>query len=228
MANYSRISLGTLKTRLSDRLGANVVFWSEKERGYAINEAIRVWAALTGQWMKAIATPTLAGQTFYAVPKQIVSLQRVRYNGAVLDQTSLFELDNGVSNWQGTAAATPKLWAPVGLNLVALYPATPAGGSLSMEGIGSAPYILADGEFIDLGDEEIGRVLDYAHFYLTYKEGGLELQSALPLFTNFMESAVLRNKRLRASGYFRKYLGEVRDETQREPRPGGDSIGARG
>ncbi len=229
MAQYNRVTLVDLIARLTERVGNNSVFWADTEKKYAINEAIRIWNAMTGQWAKTVvAMPSQAGTVFYLVPNQLISLQRVRYNGAVLTQSSLFELDNGVYNWQGAATSTPKQWAPVGQAIMAVWPPAPAGGSFALEGISSAPALGSGGDFIDIGDEELGRLLDYAHFYLAFKEGGLELQSTLPLVSNFVESAVLRNKRLRASGYFRKYVGQSRDEEEREPRPGNDSIGARG
>lgn len=227
MAHYSRVTLASLKTRLTARVGGNAVFWPPAEQAAAINEAIRVWGALTGQWSTTFQLVAPAGTTFYDVPRQIVSLLRVKFGTSVLDHTSLFELDNGVVNWQN-ATGTPLRWAPIGLNKFALYPAPSVPGTLTLEGISLAPAMFADGDFLDLGDEEIERLLDYAHFYLTFKEGTLETQGGTALFDPFLESAVLRNKRLLASAYFRRYVGQVRDEQERPARSGRAAVGARG
>src|SRR5260221_3394536 len=169
MANYASITLGTLKTRLTDRVGGNITFWGDSEKRSAINEAIRVWNALTGQWSKSFPVQSVAGQVFYDVPKQLISLQRVKYGSTILDQTSLFELDNGILGWQSAVTSSPQQWAPVGLTLFAVYPPAPALGTFNLEGIASAPYLGADSDFIDLGDDEMGHILDYGHLYLTDK-----------------------------------------------------------
>lgn len=214
---YQRITLGTLVDRLTERVGNNTTFWKAPEKRYAINEGIRVWNALTGQWSRTFQIPT-TGDVFYQTPKQILSLQRVKWGTSLLEMSSLFELDNWITNWQGAAPGTPKQWVPLALNMFAVYPPPAAGGWLNLEGVAVAPYLGNDAEFLDLGDEEVGRVLDYAHFYLTLKEGGAELKTATALLLGFVESAVLRNKRLGAVGYFRKYLGLPRDETERRAR----------
>src|SRR5262245_55970643 len=111
MPAYQSLNLNTLRDRLSERVGNNVVFFTEREKRYALNEAITMWASFTGQWQVKIQLPT-TGLVFYDVPKQIVSLTRIRYGNSLLDQTSLFELDNATSNWQNAAAGTPVFWSP--------------------------------------------------------------------------------------------------------------------
>ena len=209
--------MGDLVSRLTERVGGNATFWTAPEKRLALNEAIRVWNAMTGQWNRTFQVPT-TGDVFYQTPKQILSLQRVKYGTTLLELTSLFELDNWITNWQDASAASPSKWVPLALNMFAVYPPPPAGNFLNLEGIAVAPKLGNDSEYLDLGDEEVGRVLDYAHFYLSFKEGGQELKAASSLLLAFVESAVLRNQRLNTVGYFRKFLGLARDETQREAR----------
>lgn len=166
MAAYNRISLNDLINRCSERVGNNTTFWAAAEKRNAINEAIRVWAVMTGQWSKRFQVNTVAGQRFYDVPKQIVSLQRVRYNsGTILYQSSVTEMDYGFNNWMQSATGTPQVWAPVGLDLFVINPPAAAGNVLYVEGIALAPAMGAGGDFADIGDEEISRILDYAHTY---------------------------------------------------------------
>lgn len=229
MANYTRINLDTLIDRLSERVGNNTVYWTAVEKKRAINEAIRVWGVMAAPWSRRFTIPTVAGQIFYDVPKQIVSLQRVKYNTTVLYETSLPELDYGVSNWQQAAVSTPSLWAPIGLDKVAIYPPAPAGSFLNLEGLALAPALNAGGDFIDIGDEDINRILDYAHHVLSFKEGGLEFEATMPLLSTFVSATVQRNSRLGAASVFRKYLGMDRAQEQRPVRdPTITTPGARG
>lgn len=226
MAAYARISLGALKARLTERLGGNSTFWTDREKGYALNEAVRVWGALTGQWKKSIPLAT-TGDVIYDTPRQIISMYRMRRNtDSPMDLWSLFELDNGVTNWQRAASGTPLAWTPIGVNKFAIYPPAAAGGTLWLDGIQRSPTMSADGDFIDLGDEEIGCVLDYSQHYLDLKQGGLEHQASRGMLANFIKAAARRNARLGASAFFRKYLGLDRDELERVARTKPD-VGAR-
>lgn len=220
------MDLNTLTQRLTERTGAT--FWTSSEKRRALNEALRVWAVMTGQWSRKFQLPTVVGQIFYDVPKQIVSLQRVKYNATTLYQTSLPELDRGYPNWQQAPTSAPSLWAPVGLDKVAIYPPAPAGAFLNFEGLSLAAPLNVGGDFIDIGDEEVNRILDYAHHVLTFKEGGVEFESAMPLMASFVAAAVQRNQRLLGAAVFKRYLGLDKAQEQRPVRSTEETIGARG
>lgn len=227
MANYQRINLNTLIDRVSERVGNNTTYWVAPEKKRALNEAIRVWAVMAAPWSRRFTIPTAAGQVFYYVPKQIVSLQRVKYNSTPLYESSIPELDYGVSNWQQASVGTPSLWAPVGLDKVAIYPPAPVGAFLNMEGLALAPALASGGDFIDIGDEDVNRILDYAHHVLTFKEGGLEFDATMPLMGAFVGAAGQRNQRLLAAAPFRRYLGMDKGLEQRPVRSE-EGVGARG
>jgi hypothetical protein len=227
LAAYTRISFSQLVQRMTERLGDNSVFWTEPEKRYAINEAIRVWAVMTGQWSKRFSIPTQAGQRFYPVPKQLVSLQRMRYDNTPMYQASMAELDYGYSNWQSSANGTPSVWTPIGFDLFAINPPAAAGHTLWLEGIALAPFLIGNDD-INIGDEEVNRILDYAHSYGAFKEGGQEFDETQPLMENFASACVERNQRLLATGIFKKYLGLWKDEGERPPRSPEQSVGARG
>lgn len=228
MAHYNRVSLIQLNQRLVERCGDNSVFWSSNERKNALNEGIRLWGVLTGQWGRKFQILTVAGQIFYDVPKQIVSIQRMKYDGVTLFQSSLAELDFGVSNWQQAATGTPQLWTPIGQDKFAIYPPAAAGHVLNLEGIALSPALTSGGDFIDIGDEELDKILDYAHAYLAFKEGSSEFKEGLPLIAGFMEGAIERNQRLLGSALFKRFLGLAKDMEQRAMRSPEKEAGARG
>jgi len=228
MAQYQRLNLDSLTLRLTERVGNNSTFWTAREKRDALNEAIRVWAVMTGQWSRRFSIPTVVGQRFYDVPKQIVSLQRVRYNNTILYQTSTAEMDYGFSNWQQSATGTPSVWAPIGLDKFVINPPAAAGSFLNVEGLALAPALRVGGDFLDIGDEEVNRLLDYAHHILTFKEGGLEFEASMPLMGTFVEAAVQRNQRLLGASTFKRYLGMSKQDEQRPVRSPESQIGARG
>lgn len=75
----TRVTLADLKLRLKERVGDTPVFWkTEEEAKDALNEAIALWQALSGEWVTRISVPAVTDfPSFYPVPKQIVSLTRV-------------------------------------------------------------------------------------------------------------------------------------------------------
>lgn len=223
---YTRLSLAELKALLTQRLGDNSVFWGAREKQYAINEALRVWAVMTGVFNRKFQRPT-TGDVLYEVPKQIVSLRRVVYSGQALNPLTLLELDVAWPNWQGGATGTPHSWAPVGLAKVVVYPKPALGGNIVFEGVALTPALGSDGDFVEVGDEDVVRLLDYAHHYAALKEGGLEQKATMGLMGGVVDAAVQKNQRLRAAGVFGKYLGIPKD-SERPDRAPGETMGARG
>lgn len=74
----SRVTLADLKRRLRERVGDTSTFWNDIEGRDALNEAIAVWQALSGEWTTRITIPAESDSpSFYPVAKQIVSLTRV-------------------------------------------------------------------------------------------------------------------------------------------------------
>ena len=216
MPAYTRVTLLDIKERLTEKVGNNSVFWTEDEKKDAINEALCIWQLVTGDFIKPFSIPVVSGTVFYDTPKQICSTNRILWNGTPLTDISVWELDLSFLDWQ-TSAGTPQYWAPVGIDKFALYP-QPTTGSIRLEGYAESVRLMADGDFLQLGDEELTRLLDYAHHYLTLKEDVSELQATQGGLQRFFVAAALRNARLASSSFYRRLLGQMRDETEREPR----------
>lgn len=143
-----------------------------------------------------------------------------------LTETSLFELDMANPNWRGRTG-TPEFWAPDGLNWFAVSPAPTSGGFL-IEGYREPPVLDNDSDYIDLGDEDLLKILDYAQWYMSFKEGIQEgLQNTAPLLQGMIEAAALRNSRLRKSAFYREFMGRHREEHERGGRAAVEKIGIR-
>lgn len=217
----ARITLGELQSRLEERVGQNSSFWDAAEGRNAINEAICLWQGLVGEWAKSVNL-TCDGSSFYEIPHQLPAMFRVGYVSSLtstaaptpLTNTSLWELDHGFSAWTATTG-TPSLWARLGGTRLAVYPQASA-GYLVLYGFSEAPTLDVSGNYIDLGDEELVRLLDYAQFYMAFKEGvGEGTDNSDRLLQSFLKAGALRNRRILASNIYRHYMGEARDVKQR-------------
>ena len=230
--SYQRVTLATLKQRLQEKAGNSANFWSSIECQDAINEAICYWQGLTGEWTE-IRPFTLDGSAIQNLnlPTQSASLFRVSYVassglGTALVMTSLSELDNGFPGWN-SVTGIPSLWAPIGITKLAIYPQTST-GYLLLESYKEAPTLNADGEYIDIGDEEIVRLLGYAQWYLSFKEGVKEaVENVEPLMNQMVKAAILRNRRLLKSAFYRDYAGLQLEELERPSRTATAKLGVR-
>lgn len=201
------------------------VFWTDAEFASAMNETLRVWQALVGEWNLPYQLPITSLTTYVDVPKQIVSIQRVSFNGAGIGLISIPELDYGFPGWE-SVTGTPEFWAPVGVNIMALYP-SPSSGQLLIEGIQETPQLDSDGSFLNIGEEELTKFLDYAQHYLAFKEGSPELDSTMDHYKRLIEAALYRNARLKVASQFYRAQGLIREEAERPPVADAPTLGVR-
>lgn len=210
MAQYQSVTLLQLQDKLKARTDGLGVFWVQEEARTALNEAIRMWQVLTGYWIGTFSVPASA-QIYVDVPRQLVSLTRISHNTTALTLSAESELDLGSPGWESAAAGTPVYWAPMGFNKVAFSPAA-ATGNIIFEGITEPTLLFSGSDFINIGDEELTRVLDYAVHYLAFKEGPPEFDATSEQLQNFMKAAGLRNAKLRETMMYKRAMGLVRDE----------------
>lgn len=236
MTQFQRRTLSQLIDELSELVGDNTVYWTATEKRDALNEAICVWQAMTGQWVERTALD--ANSTFLRIPNDMISVQRVRVGtrgsdsntavGTPLTMTSLPELDYGSPGWDSAATGTPEMWAPVGINEIALYPTPPVSGVLIiLEGLREAPRLFSDGDFIDMGEEEFQLLLHYAHHYLTFKEAGAEFNATQENLIGVVEGAALRNAKFKKRAPYRIWMGMLKDEGEAGSRAPATQVGVR-
>jgi hypothetical protein len=206
---YQHASLATLQTRLAEKY-ESVPYWTAAEATMAINEALRVWNALTGMWRTRISPVTSPRDPWHPLTGNLTYQVRISYNNSPLPKASLFELDHYRPNWEnettttgGDVPATPLCWAPAGLQLIAIWPADAVGGTtFTVDGVVSTPVLVNAGDFIDIGDEELSTLLGYALHYLSFKEVA-HFKATMPLYQAFIAAALLKNERLKRSNFFR-------------------------
>lgn len=218
---YQTTTLAQLKTRLSARYEGQP-FWTADQARRAINEGLRVWSLITGTWQGTSdpALTTVPNDPYLYVGGTMTKSTRVKVGATYLVMSSIMGFDRTLPNWEGTttatagAPATPVYWAPVGLTEIAIYPAdaTVLGTPVVVDGVRNLVPLVADGDFLDLGDEEIDTLLGYALHVLSFYKGAEALKTTRPFLVAFLQSAIKRNAVFAASDIFRKTLG--RDYTR--------------
>lgn len=210
---YASTTLATLRARLQDRYTGDP-FWSTTEANDAINEALRYFNLFTGYWRGPATANTVINTPFVTAPATLTYKTRVYVAGRALVRKSIVELYRGRRNWrtQTTATGSPvpttiREWAPIGLGTIAIWPTDAVGGTtLTFDGVKLTPILTADGNFLDLGDEEITLVLSEALYILAFKRPSL-LEAMAEKHKFFLEGCLERNDQLRMSAYFREALG---------------------
>lgn len=237
MAGYQQFNLATLRGLFYDQLNNNMAFWRPDEANRLLQESFRVFNCLTGFWRDRIdmgldgpGTPgTVANQVYYQVPAGLSYILRVEINKIPAQPTSLYDLDFGIPAWESqvcTATTQPQMFAPVGFNWFALWPASFAGSeSLVVEGVTPAP-VLSNTGFVNLGQDEVDMILAYAVHIAQFKEGGQEFQASEIQLKEFLKEAASRNGILMQSSPFRKWMG-LTDQKKRPLRVPDATAGAR-
>lgn len=211
---YAAYTLTTLRTRLLERYDGNP-FWTNEEARLALNEGLRLWNLLVGQWRRRVTLETAASTWDYALPATMLWRTRVTWNDRPLHVTSVAALDRLRRGWRtetiATGSGVPQrvmLWAPVSLYLIHIWPSdTAAANSLVIDGVADTPIMVNTGDYVDLGDDLLGVLLDYALHALSFKRGMPAIQATLPLLTAFFKAAAAQNSMLTASKLYRKYMG---------------------
>jgi hypothetical protein len=230
---YAQYTLPQLQTLFYEQVGGNTTFWRTDEVTRILQESFRVFNCLTGFWRARVDMGlTVAGQHYYSTPAGLTYLLRVEVSEVPLGSTSLYDLDYGQPTWESETATLgqlPQAFAPVGFNLFALWPASFAGGeSLIVEGVEPAPVLaaMAPGAFVNLGQDELMMILNYAEHIAQFKEGGQEFEASQVQLKEFLKGTAGRNAVLMESSKFRKWMG-LTDQRKRPMRVANERVGAR-
>ena len=242
---YAQTTYATLKALLLKRVGGQGRFWTNFELGLALNEALSVWQLLVGEFstQSQLSTSALGGEVedlYYpatgtsdmvvagstATAPLPLSVWRVgtdvqtHTTGSLftfnkLVQVTLPELDHGSPGWRTGSASTPAYWAPSGLNKIIFSPRPNT--YVRLDYYRGDQLLVEESDYVQLGDEELNRILDYAVWQLNIKSGTQEaFTNTEPLKQLFQAAAMLRNSKLRGSQLYKDVMGADRGETQPE------------
>ena len=213
---YTQTTLAELQTHMAQRWD-QVVFWTAEEARLALNEALREWNLLTGRWRTTVPLSIAAGDPEIPLPGAITYGMRVTTaTGAPLIPTSLLELDLGHPPWRLQTTATggdvplvPTLWAPVSLTRIAIWPTAPAAAPdfLLLDGVLRTPVLILPTDPVNLGEEIVDVVTDFALHVAAFKEAGDRWRATRPYFEAFLQAAADENALLKQNQAYRRWAG---------------------
>ena len=211
---HQQVTLATFRTSLKSTW-ESVPFWSDAEADRAINEALRWWNLFTGYWRKVEVILTTVNTVFYSLSSTIILPARVNFSTFPMDVGSVFDLNQGRPNWRGETTTTgapvptrPAVWVPIGMKRIAIWPADAVGATtLVVDSVRTTPTLSADGDFIDIGREELSILAGEALHIAAFKEGGNRWLATQRFHGEFLRGALARNSMLYASDVFRKAAG---------------------
>lgn len=240
---YAKTTFTQLKTRLAQRVGGQGNFWAEAEAEIALNEGLNVWQLLVGEFQatgvllssgisqEVAELYAPASSTIYIkqeaattvetnMPLSILRMATVvhtttgvLYSYPKLQQISWPDLDHGFSGWKTGTADTPNYWTPFGVNKVVFSPRPNA--NIKVDYYRGDRLLNANSDYIQLGDEEINRILDYAVWQMNVKSGTEEaFGTTSPLKDMFIFAAEFRNQKLRSTQLYKDFLGPDYGESQ--------------
>lgn len=224
MAGYQQFTLTQVLAQLSARYEGSP-FWTSGEATRAINLTLRTWNSLTGFWRTStdVIAPPASDDHLVGLPGPLTYRTRITIkDGARLEPISRFSLNRIRPNWVfeytdtgGDVPTAIQWWAPVGLYTIRVWPGNRALTTLTVSGVQSAPQLALPGDFINIGEEDLGAILDEALHLLAFKQGGTRFALTLPLHQDMLQAAGERNGILLANKQYRMYAGLDRNRSSR-------------
>lgn len=135
-------------------------------------------------------------------------LMNAQINGVDLQISSLEDIERFDSNYWRNTSGMPKRVAVCGYNMIALADVPDGIYSITGDVARKAPIPTSDGEYVQMSQEELDVILDYAEHIAVFKQGGSTLTDSMPLMNNFYRMASIRNQRMRANAAFFEALGD--------------------
>jgi hypothetical protein len=129
-----------------------------------------------------------------------------------VDTPGVTEMDSQQQNWEQNQNATDPTIVVGGMDLVALAPFVPTGGTLVssvLTLVGNAPIPVADNDEVQLSRDGVDAILARAQHVATFKKGGQDFALTMPLLEQFEAYCRTKNSQYAALGIFRPdLLGE--------------------
>lgn len=186
-------------------------FWDDGDANLAIDHALYTWNLLTSYWRRRIVVASVADSPLVVIPGTLAQQTAVTWQGRPMTGVSVAELNLLASNWwqarvgDADAPARPTFWAPVGLNLMAVYPAFTTVSAFEVDGVRATPVLTADNSLLDIGPEELDTLLGYMTHVVAIKTGSRLLERTLPGLKAFVDAAVARNRFLKLTAWYTHY-----------------------
>jgi hypothetical protein len=135
-------------------------------------------------------------------------------SGIPMIACTLQELESSTPNWENTSG-TPTDIALCSSNLVALSPVPDNIYSMTFDVVRRAVIPITDGNYIQVGREQLDMILDFAEHLALFKVGGLEWKATSRQAANFLAQSLTYNQRLSAAA---RAVISASEQSQRQKR----------
>lgn len=131
---------------------------------------------------------------------------------------SLFEQDSYDGNWQNITGTTDECFL-AGLNLIGFSKVPDGAYGVSVDVVRNAPIPSGDGDYLEIGREELEAIILYAQHIASFKMAGDEFEATQQHYQHFFQLAATKNGRLRAAARnFRVLMDRGYHEESQRPR----------
>ncbi len=142
----------------------------------------------------------------------MATVQQAQIGGVPVELGTVYEADQFKPSWHNTSGASEAVYM-AGLNMLALSPVANAGSySVSVDIVGNAEIPANDATPVDLSDDTLDVLLDYAMHLANFKEGGQEWAQTIPAYQRFIREAAQVNSKLDANALL---FGSLRDKERK-------------
>lgn len=131
--------------------------------------------------------------------KASTSVLAARINNKSVPVVSLEEIDNYDASLWMNHTGIPSKMGMAGQNIVAFWKVPDGVYGISVDVLRNAPVPVADGDFLEVGREELEAIIAYAAHLAAFKMGGQEFFMTMPEYARFLNLAMVRNERLKAA-----------------------------
>lgn len=126
--------------------------------------------------------------------KQYNSIIKVQIAGKPASLDTLYNLDAGNPKWENIYGVPSQ--AGCSYDIVGLSKVPNRQYGVTCDVVRSAPLPTNGDDYIQLAREDVPYLFDYCRHILSFKLGGAEFLSTMPLYDNFLSGAAQRNKLL--------------------------------
>lgn len=128
-------------------------------------------------------------------------------DGNTLPIGTIDSLDKYKPNWHNTEG-TPTSLAMIGPNVFACSKVVLGTFGVTLQVVANAQVPSVNGDFLQVGQDVLQAILDYAAHLVLFKEEGPEFFGSMDGYKNLFEQAQVHNKRLRASAEYFDVLND--------------------
>ncbi len=217
---YASETLDDLQDKLAEKY-ESVPFWTAEEARLAINESCRIWNGITGYWRRRVPLTLVPNDPWLPLPSILTQRSRLEVAGLALHRSTINQLKYAAPYWRtettssgGVVPTSPFCWCPVGLSLVAIWPAVTTPTTVLVDGLMQTPVLVNDQDTLNMGDEELSTLLGFALHLLTFKGPDQQFAATKPLQMAFYKAAAERNDRFAKSDFLAQFMGQRKFRNQ--------------